>query len=188
MVTNNSANQDYINNADGYTLGGGTTERKLTITGADVTLTGSGTNVFTMPAATDTLVGRASTDTLTNKTLTAPVFSGTITGTYTQTQEAWTAVTFTNSWVDFGGTAQTCAYMKDTLGFVHLKGLMKTGSIGAAAFTLPAGYRPLAYARFSTVSNGAFGTADLPNTGVFTPQAGSSISFSLDGITFRAEN
>ena len=73
MAKNNSSNQDYTNNADGWDLSGGTTRRKLTLTGADVTVTGSGTNVYTMPSATDTLVGRASTDTLTNKTLTSPV-------------------------------------------------------------------------------------------------------------------
>lgn len=69
MASNNSNNQDFTNSSDGFVLGGGTTERKLTVTGANVTLTGSGSNIYTMPAATDTLVGRASTDTLTNKTI-----------------------------------------------------------------------------------------------------------------------
>lgn len=72
MATNNASNQKFTNNADGFDLAGGTTARKLTVSGADVAIAGSGTNVMTMPAATDTLVGRASTDTLTNKTLTSP--------------------------------------------------------------------------------------------------------------------
>lgn len=67
MTTNNSSDQQFANNSDGFGLGGGTTVRTLTVTGANITLTGSGTNVYTFPAATDTLVGRASTDTLTNK-------------------------------------------------------------------------------------------------------------------------
>ena len=72
-MSQNSNNQDYSNETDGFILGGGTTKRDLTVTGADITLTGSGTNTYTMPSSTDTLVGRASTDTLTNKTLTSPV-------------------------------------------------------------------------------------------------------------------
>jgi hypothetical protein len=67
MSTNNSSNNQYDNNSDGFDLSGGTTKRKLTVTGANITLTGSGTNVYTMPASTDTLVGRATTDALTNK-------------------------------------------------------------------------------------------------------------------------
>lgn len=81
MAKNNSSNQDYTNNSDGFDLSGGTTKRKLTLTGADITLTGSGSNTYTYPASTDTLVGRASTDTLTNKTLTAPVINTATIGT-----------------------------------------------------------------------------------------------------------
>lgn len=71
MATNNSQNSQFANNADGYTLGGGTTSRNLTVTGGNVTLTGAGSNTYTMPSSSDTLVGRASSDTLTNKDLTS---------------------------------------------------------------------------------------------------------------------
>lgn len=71
MATNNASDQNYANNADGFQIAGGTTARKLTVTGADMTLTGSGTNVFTFPSATGTLVSRTSTDALTNKDLTS---------------------------------------------------------------------------------------------------------------------
>ena len=86
MVRQNSNNQDYTNNADGFALGGGATKRKLTLTGGDVTLTGSGSSTHTFPSASDTLVGRNSTDTLTNKNLTSgtntfPVFPVTNGGT-----------------------------------------------------------------------------------------------------------
>ena len=85
MVRQNSNNQDYTNNADGFALGGGATKRKLTLTGGDVTLTGSGSNTHTFPSASDTLVGRNSTDTLTNKNLTSgtntfPTFNQNTTG------------------------------------------------------------------------------------------------------------
>lgn len=69
-MTNNSSNQKFTNNSDGFTLGGGTTERDLTLTSGSITLDGGGSNTYTFPASTDTLVGRASGDTLTNKTIT----------------------------------------------------------------------------------------------------------------------
>lgn len=69
MAKNNAINLDITENADGFDIAGGTTERKLSLTGADITLTGSGSNTYTYPSTTDTLVGRDSTDTLTNKTI-----------------------------------------------------------------------------------------------------------------------
>lgn len=56
-IKRNSGNQDYTNNADGFDVTGGTTRRKLTVTGADMTLTGGGSNTYTFPAATSTLWG-----------------------------------------------------------------------------------------------------------------------------------
>lgn len=91
MATNNSQNSQFANNADGYTLGGGTTARNLTVTGGNVTLTGAGSNTYTMPSSSDTLVGRASVDTLTNKTLTDPVINQF--GTSSGLGAAWTAWT-----------------------------------------------------------------------------------------------
>jgi hypothetical protein len=76
-------------NADGFTISGGTTERDLILTGADITLTGSGTNTYTFPSATGTLVSRDSTDTLTNKTLRSPLFQGTWDG-WIDANETWT--------------------------------------------------------------------------------------------------
>ena len=65
MAKNNSSNQDYTNNSDGWDLKGGTTKRKLTLTGADITLTGSGSNTYTYPASTDTLAGLGTAQTFT---------------------------------------------------------------------------------------------------------------------------
>jgi hypothetical protein len=71
MAKNSSVNLDITNNADGFDLSGGTTARKATFTGADITLTGSGSNTMTFPSSAQTLVGRTSTDTMTNKTIDA---------------------------------------------------------------------------------------------------------------------
>src|ERR1035437_11147992 len=69
MATNNSSNQKFTNNADGFDLAGGTTARKLTLSGADVAVVGSGTAVITFPVSTATLATLALTETLTNKTI-----------------------------------------------------------------------------------------------------------------------
>lgn len=55
MATQNSGNQKFTNNADGFDIAGGTTARKLTLSGADVSVVGSGTAVITFPSTTSTL-------------------------------------------------------------------------------------------------------------------------------------
>ena len=50
MATQNSSNQDYTNNADGFSLSGGNTKRKITVTGGDITLTGGGANTYNFPS------------------------------------------------------------------------------------------------------------------------------------------
>lgn len=44
MSKNSAVNLEINNNADGFDVAGGTTKRKLTLTGADVTATGAGTS------------------------------------------------------------------------------------------------------------------------------------------------
>jgi hypothetical protein len=62
------------------------------------------------------------------------------------TNGAWTTVVagvgYTNGWSDFGGAFQVMRYRKNILGNVEVQGSMKAGTLGAAAFTLPAGLRP----------------------------------------------
>lgn len=102
-------------------------------------------------------------------------------------QESWTAPTFTNSWVNYGGTFGNAGYMKDSLGFVHLKGLIKNGTIAQSAFTLPAGYRPAVDTAYAVNSNSAFGSVQVLNNGTVVPLIGNNAFVYLDGITFRAE-
>ena len=81
MAKKNSINLSATTNADGFNIGGGTTERTLTVTGGDVTITGSGSAVITFPTTTSTLATIALTETLTNKTLTSPVLTTPTLGT-----------------------------------------------------------------------------------------------------------
>jgi hypothetical protein len=91
----------------------------------------------------------------------------------------WTNPTFTNSWVNFGGGYQVARYRK--VGeIVEIEGLISTGTIGLAAFTLPVGFRPQANHQFAQVSNAVFGNLVVLPTGAVTPNAGSNASFQIN--------
>lgn len=105
-----------------------------------------------------------------------------------QTQQAYRPVAYINSWVDFGGGYSSGAYFKDANGFVHLRGLMKSGTgIPTIAFNLPVGYRPAAALLFGVVSNNLIGRIDIQANGDVIAQVGSTVWMQLDGITFKAE-
>ena len=57
MAKQSSVNLDITNNPDGFDISGGTTSRKLTVTGADITLEGSGSATITFPTTSTTLAG-----------------------------------------------------------------------------------------------------------------------------------
>jgi len=103
-------------------------------------------------------------------------------------QEDWIAPTLQNSWVNYGPPCETAGYMKDSMGFVHLRGLVKDGSIGdeVTICTLPAGYRPSGRAQYPVISNGAIGWCQVIADGKVCAQNGSNVWFSLGGITFKA--
>lgn len=111
------------------------------------------------------------------------------------TQSDWTAPTFANSWVNYdntGATFETAAYMKDAQGFVHLRGLIKSGTLNgtAHAFTLPSGYRPARSKIFVAMSADTANPSrcDILPDGKVVPYSGSNTFFSLDGITFSVND
>jgi hypothetical protein len=79
------------------------------------------------------------------------------TGIYTL-QTAWTAPTLLNSWVNFGAGFAGAAYCRDHLGFVHIRGVIKSGTqtAGTVLFALPTGFRPLADQMFTVSDTGSF--------------------------------
>lgn len=103
--------------------------------------------------------------------------------------EARTAPTLLNSWVNFGGSRVVAGFYKDKYGNVHLEGTVKAGTITAAIFTLPAGYRPSGRVQFavSTLSGATatHGMVIVDSDGNVYAQAGGTTEFSLDGIHFR---
>lgn len=96
----------------------------------------------------------------------------------------WDVVTYQNAWVDFGAPFAPVSYQRDSLGYVHLRGRMGGGTIGAVAFTLPEDYRPTFQSTFAVDSNSAFGAIDITANGDVTANVGSNFWVSLDGITF----
>lgn len=127
-----------------------------------------------------------------------------IVGTMTSLDTGWVEVLggigFQNSWVNFGGGFTTAQYRK--IGTeVFVRGLVKSGSIsGAAIFTLPAGYRPLASLMFAEaaaslgVSGGVTGPASAGTAHTHTPgtltssSAGVRIDVASTGVIAVADS
>lgn len=99
------------------------------------------------------------------------------------------APAFANSWVNYpvGDGYNTCAFRKDALGYVHIKGLTASGTMNAAIFTLPVGYRPLKSHIIACVSNQLLGRINVYQNGQVICSLGSNAWVSLDNITFKAE-
>jgi hypothetical protein len=113
-------------------------------------------------------------------------------------QEDWQSVTpqmFLNGWDNYTADFNRAGFFKDSMGIVHLKGLVSSGS-DRLIFMLPSGYRPAkteVHAVYTiltsgttigqlhiTSSGGVYFMENLPIWGLLT-------EISLDGITFRAE-
>ncbi len=111
-------------------------------------------------------------------------------------QPQWILATLRNDWVNFDPAWSQVGYMRDDFGFVHLRGLIKSGvtAVGTLIFILPPGYRPKLKGKFpihSYTGSGAptsFGTINIRETGnVEIEYTAGSSWLSLDGITFPVE-
>jgi hypothetical protein len=100
--------------------------------------------------------------------------------------EAFIAPTLLGAWANYGSPFNPPGYYKDKAGIVHLRGLVMSGAVPSAIFTLPAGYRPANQELFAVAANNAFGRVDVLPSGDVQFSLGSSAYVSLDGITFRA--
>lgn len=97
---------------------------------------------------------------------------------------------FANSWVNWGSPNFPAGYWKDPFGFVHLQGVVKSGTVGSAITDpLPPGLRPsMTAGPFAVISNGAVGRVDVTSDGLITPIAPSSnVYVSLHGIFFKVD-
>lgn len=108
---------------------------------------------------------------------------------FTAPAPVWTAPTLGHSWVNEDGYAPA-SYRIDAGGRVHLRGLMKNGSLATTAFALPAGYRPTLTEAFAAEAhdgaNPVHGLLFILSTGEVQPTYGGNTHFSLSGISFDA--
>lgn len=113
--------------------------------------------------------------------------------------EAWHVVgaagepAFVNSWVSYDGDTvyNSPRFYKDPFGIVHIAGMMAGGTLGGTAFVLPAGYRPRKQCLFGgqgSAGGSGTGRIDVHAAGNVVTSGGANGWYSLDGITFRAEN
>jgi hypothetical protein len=97
---------------------------------------------------------------------------------------------FQNSWSNMDGPAPAGRYArfrKYPDGRVRLAGVIKTGTLGQAAFTLPVGYRPAIDHTFPADQNSAFGTMSIGANGWVLINTNNAFAF-LDGIEFDTES
>ena len=111
-------------------------------------------------------------------------------------------------WDNFDIDHNTAAFLRDSFGFVHLKGLVDANDdeggcdFGFAShlliFNLPAGYRPARQEVFATITNGELGQVNVAGPELNVSQGAGAVSvdlptteanakewISLDGISFR---
>lgn len=136
-------------------------------------LHGDGTSAIQVTAAGNATQLLASTGTG------VPIWSG---------DTSWTVPTLGNSWATYGAGWEGPGFMLDSMGFVHLRGLIKSGTVATTVFTLPAGYRPINGHIFSGIAGVGGCRIDVASSGTVTIQqyfgSGTNASVSLGGITF----
>lgn len=108
-------------------------------------------------------------------------------------QEAWIAPSLLASWSNYNTSSwDPAGYMKDSLGFVHLRGFFKGGTtaVGTVVFKLPSGYRPAKSSYFCSGvnSSGASTSWQVSDNGdVLVLYGGSTTFCSIGSIVFKAE-
>lgn len=79
----------------------------------------------------------------------------------------WIRPTMLNGWVPYYHNVNEAKYFKDSQGFVHVQGMIKSGAAGKPIFVLPVGYRP--GRSLETVTNAFNGTdVVIPNIEINT--------------------
>lgn len=83
--------------------------------------------------------------------------------------EAWITPTLLNGWTE--NVSYPVRYFKDTVGNIHIAGLLQTGTSLATAFLLPTGYRPNRRRVFAVDNGGSHARLYILPTGEVQPQS-----------------
>jgi hypothetical protein len=98
--------------------------------------------------------------------------------------EAWTDATLLNSWGTIGPWFPPGYYKSN--GIVRLRGNALGGSVNAAVFTLPSGYRPAATVEFGCIAqSGDVGRVQVTSGGSVIQVVTTVTSLAFDVISFR---
>ena len=100
-------------------------------------------------------------------------------------QPAWTAASLVNDWVNYNAFYSQAGYLKDTLGFVHIRGIVKSGTADLI-FTLSEDYRPLKITIFTITRNDLFANLIVNSDGTVVGTAAAT-SLIMDGIVFSTQ-
>jgi hypothetical protein len=156
-----------LTNASGTaaSLTSGTVTTNANLTGP-ITSTGNATAVASQTGTGSTFVMD------TSPTIATPTITG----------AAWTAPTLAGTWVNFNSGYSPAGYYKDPMGFVHLRGLVVSGTANTTIFTLPVGSRPPYINNLIASVNGAATNLIIGSDGTIASSGGATGGVYLDGI------
>lgn len=154
---------------------------------ASTTITGSGAGWKRIKVEQGSIATTFSDDSTLNTVQYAQQLAGVFSGV-----DSWHSITPTGGW---SAGPYNPRYRKDANGFVHLDGGIVNGTVGAVAFTLPAGYRPSQAQRIvcssitqSSLGDESFLSFGADGTCTVKLAANTGAGVSLSGILFLAEN
>lgn len=109
--------------------------------------------------------------------------------TWIEVGSGGSAPAFQNSWVNYSTNYESLAFRKDALGWVTIKGFVKSGVTTATTpiFTLPVGYRPLKNMYYSAPIPTATGQIEITSGGAVTVVISSATWTAIPFIRFKAE-
>ncbi|MBU9707124.1 hypothetical protein KSP24_09325 [Paenibacillus sp. AK121] len=85
---------------------------------------------------------------------------------------AWITPILLNAWINYGANDDTAGFLKDSQGYVHIKGTIKLGALNVPVFTLPVGYRPKSTLRFTINATNKFGAMRIGVDGAVIMETG----------------